>query len=197
MLFMGEEWGETNPFLYFADHGDDALVEAVRKGRREEFKAFGWGDDVPDPFAAETFERSKLDRGKLARPEHAAIRALYRELLRLRRDEPALRPGGAAYRVTEESFGADGGGLLFTELEPPTGGSWLAVFNLSTTESAEVEVRAAANATARLVLSTDDERFGGDGGVAAAVARGRAPSAERPFFDLPPSTAALFHIEPL
>ncbi len=191
MLFMGEEWGETNPFLYFASHGDESLVEAVRNGRREEFKAFGWGEDVPDPFAVETFERSKLDRSKLEQPRHAAMRALYRELLQLRRREPALRPGGAQYRVTAEPFGggADGAasdGVLFTELEPPDGGAWLGVFNLSTSESAEVEVRGGAGKAVRLVLSTDDRTFGGAGAVREAWT---AP------FDLPPATAILCRVE--
>ena len=207
MLFMGEEWGESNPFLYFASHGDESLVEAVRDGRREEFKAFGWGDDVPDPFAIETFERSKLDRSKLGQPRHAALRALYRELLQLRRREPALRPGAAQYRVTAEPFGgggADGAaseGVLFTELEPPDDGAWLGVFNLSTSESAEVEVRGGAGKTVRLVLSTDDRKFGGDGAVAEAwaardgAAEGRGPRAEGPPFDLPPSTAILCRVE--
>src|SRR5919107_136884 len=52
MLFMGEEWSEPNPFLYFVSHTDPELAEAVRKGRREEFKAFHEDSDeneVPDP----------------------------------------------------------------------------------------------------------------------------------------------------
>ena len=237
MLFMGEEWGETNPFLYFANHGDEALVEAVRKGRREEFKAFGWGDDVPDPFAEETFARSRLDRGKLAEPHHAALRALYRDLLRLRRREAALRPGGATFRVTAAPFdegrddegrdddgrgdarrdddGRDGegrgmpdgeaatpgerqaptAGVLFTEIEPPTGGAWLGVFNLSTTDAAEVEVRGAGEKPVRLVLSTDDRTYGGEGAVAAQWEEGRGAGAEGRTFELPPATAILCRVE--
>ena len=199
MLFMGEEWGETNPFLYFASHGDEALVEAVRAGRRDEFKAFGWGDDVPDPFAVETFERSKIDRAKLEQPRHAALRALYRELLHLRRREPALRPGGAQFRVTAEPFGdgaRDGAGtdgVLFTEHEPPGGGSWLGIFNLSAAESAEVEVRGGTGGEVRPVLSTDDRKFGGDGAVAESW--GRGPGSGDRTIELPPATAVLFRIE--
>ena len=58
---MGEEYGETAPFQYFTSHGDPALVEAVRRGRREEFAAFGWQDAVPDPQDEQTFLRSHLD----------------------------------------------------------------------------------------------------------------------------------------
>ena len=55
LLFMGEEYGETNPFQYFIDHGDDRLVAAVRDGRRREFESFGWGSDVPDAQDDATF----------------------------------------------------------------------------------------------------------------------------------------------
>ncbi len=47
LLFMGEEYGEPSPFLYFTSHGDADLIEAVRRGRREEFSEFGWGEEVP------------------------------------------------------------------------------------------------------------------------------------------------------
>ncbi|MGC8529212.1 MAG: malto-oligosyltrehalose trehalohydrolase [Leptospirillia bacterium] len=60
LLFMGEEYGETRPFLYFTDHGDPDLIEAVRRGRQEEFAAFSWAGEVPDPQSPETFERSRL-----------------------------------------------------------------------------------------------------------------------------------------
>jgi maltooligosyltrehalose trehalohydrolase len=127
LLFMGEEYGETNPFLYFISHGDEELAEAVRSGRREEFASFGWGADVPDPQAEGTFRRSKLDRSKLAHPAHAAIRALYGDLLRLRREHPALRPGGATIDVDGD---AEAGTVAVT-LTPGRGGrTLLALFNL-------------------------------------------------------------------
>jgi maltooligosyltrehalose trehalohydrolase len=86
MLFMGEEYGETAPFQYFTSHGDQALIEAVRKGRAEEFDDFEWKGDPPDPHDEETFKRSKLTR-----EEQDGLRDLYRELLRLRRETPSLR----------------------------------------------------------------------------------------------------------
>ncbi len=48
MLFMGEEWGATTPFLYFTDHQDPELAEAVRQGRRSEFSGHGWAEMYPD-----------------------------------------------------------------------------------------------------------------------------------------------------
>jgi maltooligosyltrehalose trehalohydrolase len=84
LLFMGEEYGETAPFLYFTSHGDADLIEAVRKGRREEFASFDWKGEVPDPQDETTFVRSKLDpmRGD------SVLQDLYRELIRLRRTLP-------------------------------------------------------------------------------------------------------------
>ncbi len=90
LLFMGEEYGETAPFLYFVSHTDPELVEAVRRGRAEEFAAFRWEGEPPDPQAVETFHRSKL-RPELAREGHHKILwELYRELISLRRTRPAL-----------------------------------------------------------------------------------------------------------
>jgi maltooligosyltrehalose trehalohydrolase len=91
LLFMGEEYGETNPFQYFVSHEDPALVEAVRKGRKEEFAAFMAGDEPPDPASIETFERSKLDRSKMSEGWHREINDLYRKLIGLRKTLPPLQ----------------------------------------------------------------------------------------------------------
>ena len=76
---MGEEWAETNPFLYFVSHGDRELLDAVRRGRREEFASFGWDDEVPDPGDEETFRRSKLEWARRTAPGHAFASALSSE----------------------------------------------------------------------------------------------------------------------
>ena len=93
LLFMGEEYGEDNPFLYFVSHGDPDLVEQVRQGRRNEFARFSWSDDIPDPQAFETFERSRPDPSKGLQEPGATLVRFTREVLRLRRDHPALRGG--------------------------------------------------------------------------------------------------------
>jgi maltooligosyltrehalose trehalohydrolase len=82
MLFMGEEYGETAPFQYFTSHSDPDLIDAVRRGRREEFKRFDWVGEAPDPHDEETFQRSKLTW-----KENDSVRKLYRDLLRLRREK--------------------------------------------------------------------------------------------------------------
>ncbi|HVS31430.1 MAG TPA: malto-oligosyltrehalose trehalohydrolase [Thermoanaerobaculia bacterium] len=86
MLFMGEEYGETAPFQYFTSHSDSDLIEAVRKGRREEFDDFRWEGQIPDPHDEQTFSRSKLTRAG-----SASLRTLYKHLFRLRREHAALR----------------------------------------------------------------------------------------------------------
>src|SRR5207244_2862263 len=68
LLFMGEEYGETSPFQYFTSHLDPALVEAVRKGRTEEFRSFGWEGAVPDPSEPATFLRSRLNHSLAGAP---------------------------------------------------------------------------------------------------------------------------------
>lgn len=91
MLFMGEEYGEKAPFQYFTSHSDQDLIEAVRKGRAEEFDDFVWEGEPPDPHDADTYQRSKLNRKLLERDEHRSLYRLYQLLFRLRRETPALR----------------------------------------------------------------------------------------------------------
>jgi maltooligosyltrehalose trehalohydrolase len=94
LLFQGEEWGATTPFLYFTDHKDPALAEAVRQGRQREFAAMGWDpEEVPDPQARESFERSKLDWSEPSHPTHMDMLAWHRRLLELRRVESSLTDG--------------------------------------------------------------------------------------------------------
>jgi maltooligosyltrehalose trehalohydrolase len=90
LLFMGEEWGETAPFLYFVSHSDKDLVQAVREGRREEFEAFSWQGEAPDPQSPETFERSRIDPALREREPNARLYAFYQELIWLRRSDPVL-----------------------------------------------------------------------------------------------------------
>jgi maltooligosyltrehalose trehalohydrolase len=94
MLFMGEEWGAQTAFQYFTDHAEPELGAAVREGRRLEFAAFGWAaEDVPDPQAPETFERSRLRWEELAAPVRRDLLKWHQDLIRLRRSEPSLMDG--------------------------------------------------------------------------------------------------------
>jgi maltooligosyltrehalose trehalohydrolase len=93
LLFMGEEYAETRPFPFFCSFGDPELIEAVRRGRREEFAAldFEWGEDIPDPQAPETFESARLSWQWPEGSFHAQLRRLYVDLLEARRTWPPLR----------------------------------------------------------------------------------------------------------
>ena len=93
LLFMGEEWGASTPFLYFTDH-EAELGKAVSEGRRSEFAHFGWQpEQVPDPQADETFLRSKLNWLERTGEPHASILAWYKALIALRRSTPTLTNG--------------------------------------------------------------------------------------------------------
>lgn len=90
LLFMGEEYGERAPFLYFISHSDPALVEAVRRGRKEEFSGFAWPGELADPQDEGTFLASKLQQELRSQGHHQMLREFYKELIRLRRTLPAL-----------------------------------------------------------------------------------------------------------
>lgn len=91
LLFMGEEYGEKNPFPFFCDFQEPALIEAVHRGRAAEFSSFSWPDRIPDAFAPETFAAARLSWNWQTNPEQAGLRKLYATLLQLRRELPALR----------------------------------------------------------------------------------------------------------
>lgn len=94
LLFQGEEWGASSPFLYFTSHEDATLAEQVRQGRRREFAAFGWKpEEVPDPQAEETFARSQLRWDEIATHPHREMLDWHRALISLRRRSTALRDG--------------------------------------------------------------------------------------------------------
>jgi maltooligosyltrehalose trehalohydrolase len=102
LIFMGEEYAEQAPFLYFTSHSDPAAVEAVRKGRKVEFAAFNWEGDLPDPQAGTTFSGSKIDLKLSEKGAHKALLDFYRTLIGLRKKHPALRhPGKKGTRVVQ------------------------------------------------------------------------------------------------
>ncbi len=113
LLFMGEEWGTTEPFLFFCDFHDE-LADAVREGRRNEFARFpAFRDEatrlrIPDPNAEATFARSRLDWSQTNESGHARCLAHYRRLLHLRRGEVSPRLPAAR---AEPALRFDAGGL--------------------------------------------------------------------------------------
>ena len=112
LLFQGEEWAASGPFLFFTDHADTNVGRAVSEGRRSEFAAFGWNPGkVPDPQDPATFERSRLAWHEIDRPRHREMLEWYRGLITLRRLLPAPRePVGTEVDVDAD---CDAGHLTF------------------------------------------------------------------------------------
>jgi maltooligosyltrehalose trehalohydrolase len=136
---MGEEWGSKTPFPFFCDF-KGGLAEAVRKGRREEYKwAYAkYGDEVPDPLMSTTFKSAKLNWGKRDSPEGAKRLTLVRELLATRAREIAPRLKGASFgeaRATEN-------GLLTAHWRMGDGATLRLIANLSANEIADAPTQA-------------------------------------------------------
>lgn len=106
LLFMGQEWAASTPFLYFTDHGEE-LGKRLTEGRRREFQHFSAFSDpvtrekIPDPQAESTFLASRLIWQEREREPHASVFRLHQALLHLRQTEPALRS------ATRESFAVE------------------------------------------------------------------------------------------
>jgi maltooligosyltrehalose trehalohydrolase len=110
MLFMGEEYGERRPFLYFVDHNDKKLNKLVREGRQNEFKSF-YSEDVtpaPDPSDVETFIRSKLTSDPLSGDDSKAMYNYYKTLIKLKKNHPVLK------QFSKNNIRIDHNGKVFT-----------------------------------------------------------------------------------
>jgi maltooligosyltrehalose trehalohydrolase len=163
LLFMGEEYGETNPFQYFTSHPEPDLAEGVRRGRREEFADFAGFDDVdvPDPQDPATRARSVLDRSRLHTARGQAWFALWHDMLALRRTCAALSDGDRLavhpLQATRQVLALRRSGVLVTA-------------NLERVE-ASIPVPAVGGEGRggwTPLLCTDDARYGGEGRVVTA-----------------------------
>jgi maltooligosyltrehalose trehalohydrolase len=181
LLFMGEEYAEPAPFLYFVSHSDPGLVEAVRQGRHEEFAHLAWPGEPPDPHAPETLARSRLGGDHDHREPHATLFAFYRELLRHRRELPALAGTG------RDHIQADSHEDLRTLVVRRWHDNCQAILALC---FSNVGVRVSAIAPpgrwAKL-LDSADPRWRGPGSPLPAI----VPSAGTMELDLPPHSATL------
>ena len=100
LLFMGEEYGEEAPFQYFIHHSDHDLIEAVRKGRSEEFSAFQWSAETPDPQDEVTFLRSKINLDLRHEGQNQTLLQFYEALIKLRKElYPHSSPDGKGLRI--------------------------------------------------------------------------------------------------
>jgi maltooligosyltrehalose trehalohydrolase len=163
LLFMGEEYGERAPFLFFTDFDDPALGAAVSRGRREEFAAFGWTGEVPDPQDPSTFARSKLTWTLRTHEPHRWLREYYRTLLALRRQHPVLGVGGKRRLQAPE---LDDRTLAVLRRRPDESAS-LTVLHFAP-EAHMARLRLPPGRWRRLVDSAE-ERFGGLGAESPAL----------------------------
>lgn len=167
LLFMGQEYGEPRPFAYFTSHGDPELVEAVRRGRREEFRDFAWEREPPDPQDPATFEACILHPELAAEPPHRGLLALYRRLLRLRREHAA---GLVGHRPRWELLHDDR--VLVAHLGP--GSPLVLVANLDP-HPRELPLPLPGRLT--VLLDGEDPEFDGSGRVLGPGAAGHDPVA--------------------
>jgi maltooligosyltrehalose trehalohydrolase len=158
LLFMGEEYAETAPFLYFVDHGDPGLVDAVRKGRLAEFASFGWQGEIPDPQSPRTFERSRLARDGPLAPAQAAMLAWHRKLIALRTSIQAL---GAASAATHTVWAWESERVLVIHRRGADGSEALLILGFAPTP-ATVMIHEPAGTWHRR-LDANDAPFGGPG----------------------------------
>jgi maltooligosyltrehalose trehalohydrolase len=182
MIFMGQEWSASTPFLYFSDHHAE-LGALITEGRRREFADFSAFKDsaareqIPDPQNDETFWKSKLNWEEISREDHAGVLALYAACLQMRRECGAFRPTSrASWAAAALSFGA--GALQFRGDEY----DYLLVFNLSGAHGGTLQAEGlpmtGSPVAWELLLSSEEKRFGGSG---------------TPLFDTPEQSVSFRH----
>jgi maltooligosyltrehalose trehalohydrolase len=179
ILFMGEELRETRPFMFFVDHSDEDLVEAVREGRRRDFMEADDTGEFPDPADIHTFKRCIINHARMDEPDNAIIWKTYQDLLTVRRCAPAVAP--VARRDMRTQLLAEQKCLAM--YRQTSEGASLLVLNFSQ-EKQEVELRrefecgrwgekggSASDGTVRedreyrLALDTASEKYRGPGSI--------------------------------
>jgi maltooligosyltrehalose trehalohydrolase len=157
LLFMGEEYGETAPFLFFTSFEDPHLVNAVREGRKRELGAHYLESDFANPQAQNTFDRCKLDWSKLERSPQAQILRLHRDLISLRKKHPSL--GNCRKDLTEIQFD-EKSKLFVMKRTDPSGDAALIVCNFSA-DGQTIPV-SPSPVNLQLALRTGDPAYGGN-----------------------------------
>lgn len=154
MLFMGEEYGEENPFQYFVSHGDPELVKAVQEGRKKEFEHFTWEGEVPDPQSEKTFERSKLNWDYKNDVSKTILFNYYRELIKLRKQGVF-----ALFKENDRDIKVHGQEKLLTVMSNKGQEKIFAIFNFSHSEQKITPPQNELIWTK--ILSSSDPQWGG------------------------------------
>ena len=160
LLFMGQEYGERAPFLYFVSHSDPGLIQAVREGRKREFASFAWRGEVPDAQDEATFRRSTLNPSLREDGWHAALLHWYKQLLRMRREVPAL--SNLNRELSAVNLCCSGRTILLKRWTDDE--ELVAVFHLGT-EPELLRAPAATTVWRKLLDSADEKWLGGGSAV--------------------------------
>ena len=154
MLFMGEEFGEKQPFQYFISHTDEGLVKAVQEGRKKEFEYFfHTSGDFPDPQDEDTFERSKLNWDYKKDPQKEALFELYKELLRLKKEDTfdVFRNHNIQTETDEEN-------RIFKASAEGEDGGLFAIFNFGSSSFSEI---ISEEDSFEIIIASADEKYFG------------------------------------
>jgi maltooligosyltrehalose trehalohydrolase len=171
LLFQGQEFGSTAPFLFFADHAGQ-LRKDVRKGRAEFLAQFPSIADpaaqalLHDPADPDVFKRSTLNHAECDQPEHAQVVNLHRDLLKLRRETPAFRaqaPRALDGLVVNGGGGADALALRYFD----ESGDRLVLMNLgrdlALSPASDPLIAAPEDMDWAIEWSSNDPKYGGGG----------------------------------
>ena len=154
LLFMGEEYAEMQPFLYFINHNSEELIKKVREGRKKEFEAFTGTGSIPDPQSERTFQQSKLNWDSRTL-EQLKMLAFYQELIHLRKTIPAWKSSDRNHFSAKSITGKK---VLQLTRESPTE-ILLAILNF---ESIPVNViTCETHIPWQLILNSGDPEWGG------------------------------------
>ncbi|TVQ93005.1 MAG: malto-oligosyltrehalose trehalohydrolase [Bacteroidetes bacterium] len=157
MIFMGEEYAGDTPFLYFISHGDEHLVEQVRKGRKREFRDFMKNASPPDPFAVETFEKSKLKWDFRDDKQKGQMLAFYKKCIQLKKEYSLLKPGDRdnanAQEIIKDRV------MLYTRYNAE---KKIAAFLNFSEQSLRIETDELSQTQTELLLYTSHKKWGGN-----------------------------------
>lgn len=166
LFFMGQEWGETAPFLYFTSHTDETLAQNVREGRKKEYASFLEAEEIgassmdegfADPQAQATFERSKVVWSRVEASPHRELLSYYRDLLALRREHASL--SNCDKSMTRVQYD-ESERWIAVERGDKSGEASLLICNLSP-DAHSVELKLGRGRW-RLVLWSSDALYGGE-----------------------------------
>lgn len=166
MLFMGEEYGETNPFNYFVSHHDPELNRLVKEGRKIEFSDhYSNNSEAIDPGSIETFEESKLSWNVEEEKKKKAMFQFYRNLIHLRKTHPVLKiPDKDNLRITDE-------GNFYTLERWQNENKIIAGINFSNQEK-KLKIPAEYKSSLIKIIDSKDEQWKGPGETSPDIITG-------------------------